>query len=110
MHGQKFFFVCVRDVEVLQPCNGEGYLDGGHFTQWSGVFLDLSCFAGLPVRGVVAAILSEPATLDEGLDGVFEMDSIFSQMLVAPVVLTIFSPVSLGLCRSRARTFDAAVV
>ena len=100
----------VGDVEVLRPCNGEGYLDGGYFIRWSGVFLDLSCFVRLPERGVIAAIIPEPATLDEGFNGVFEMDAIFSEMPMAPVILTTFAPVSPGICRGRARTFDSVVL
>ena len=45
----------------------------------------------------------------EGLDGILEVDAVFGQVAVAPVILTIFAPAHPGFGRSWSGTFDAAI-
>ena len=43
--------------------------------------------------GVAAPILVESPPFYEGLDSILEMDTIFSQVFMAPVILAVFAPI-----------------
>ena len=99
-----------RDVKVLQSRNGECGLDGNRLVRWSGILLYFSCLTGVATRSVVSPVLGESPPFYEGLDGVLEVDTVFSQMAMAPMVLTVFSPVHPGLGRSWSGALDTAIL
>ena len=98
------------DVKVLRSHDGECGLDGDRLVRWSGILLYFPCFMGISMRGVIASILPESPPFYEGLDGVLEMDTIFGQVPVAPVILAVLALIYPGFSRSGARTLDTAVL
>ena len=45
---------------------------------------------GVMTRSVVSPVLREPPSLDEGFNGVLEVDAVLRQMTMTPMVLTIY--------------------
>ena len=99
-----------RNVEVLQSRNGECNLDVNRLVRWSDILLYLPGFAGISTGGVTASILFEFSPFYEGLNSILEMDTIFSQVPMAPVIRAVLASIYLGFSRSGARTLDAAVL
>ena len=55
-------------------------------------------------------ILPESSLIYEGLNSIFEMDTIFSQVFMTSMILAVFAPISLGLGRSGARMLDSIIL
>ena len=98
-----------RDVKVLRSRDEECGLDGDRLIRWSGILLYFPCLTGVAMRSVVSPVLGEPLPFYEGLDGVLEVDAIFGQVPVAPVVLEVFASVCPGFGRSWSGTLDVTI-
>ena len=55
-------------------------------------------------------VLPESSPFDDGLNSIFEMDIVFSQVSMTSMILAVFAVISLGLGWSGARTLDATVL
>ena len=98
------------DIEVLWSRNRECGLNGNRLVGWSGILLWLPCFTGISMRCITALIFPESSPLYEGLNSIFEVDTIFSQVSMASMVLAVFALICPGLSRSRARILDTSVL
>ena len=85
-------------------------MDEDWLVRWSSILLYLPCFIGISTRGVAAPIFPESPPFYEGLDGVLEMDTIFGQVPMAPVILTVLTSIFPEFSRSGARTLDTSVL
>ena len=47
---------------------------------------------------------------DEGLNNIFDMDTVFSQVSTTSMILAVFASINPGLSKSAARTLDATVL
>ena len=64
----------------------------------------------ISVSVVVSLVFPESPCFDDSLGGILQVDAVFGQVTVAPVVLEVFCFISLGLCRGGSRTPESTVL